>query len=202
MIEDQALLTALKQAPVFGYDIHEGTRAAVGLCCDLHTSVEEAASGDRGVLSAYVDVASIARMQSNPCIVSYYERERPTSIAEPKRVGRARCQLVSSSHDQPVVSAITMHGERDCTRFDVRVRDLIDVEARRNGRREPVKRSVNRTHRRGVSGDARLPANPDGFPGECKAGETGKTRARCAEDGFRPRRRMEFVVHAIQKTKD
>jgi hypothetical protein len=95
VVEDQAFLAALKQAPVLGYDVHEGTRTAVGLHSDLHASVEEATSRDCSFFLAYVDVASVTRIQSNSCIVAYEERERPTSIAESELVSRARCQLVT-----------------------------------------------------------------------------------------------------------
>jgi hypothetical protein len=65
VVEDQALLAALKQAPVFGYDLDFGAWAAVGLRSNLHTSVEEAASRDCGFLVANVYIASIAGMNSD-----------------------------------------------------------------------------------------------------------------------------------------
>jgi len=129
VIKDQSLLAALEQAPVFGYDLNFGAWAAIRLWSNLYTSVEEAASRASGFLIANVYIAAIAGMNSDSCIESHKERKRPASVSKTVRVGRARWRLGSSSHDQPVVRAITVHGERDCTRFDVRVRDLIDVDA-------------------------------------------------------------------------
>ena len=121
MVEHQALLSALEQTPILWYDLNFGAWTAVGLRCDLHTSVEEAAARSRRLLVADVDVASIRCVDANSCVESHNQGDRAASVAKTEHVCRARRRLNSFRDYQPVVRPVPMHGERDGARLDVGV---------------------------------------------------------------------------------
>ena len=135
VVVQETLSTRDKQPRVFRNNIYPRTGAAAWHRIDCGPAMEEVCPSKRCRVVRDVDAASIGSVESNACIISNQQRNRPMSPAEPKRVGRARRLHSPSRNDESIAQRVPVHRKCGGTRSDSGCRELVRLNTRWNWRR-------------------------------------------------------------------